>query len=180
MLFFIQQREDKILKSKRKMMTLLIMGILAPIGFVVGIPLIIFGAMNEMIFMVIGIVLVVVGFYGTPIFWLNYASAKFEYTIYELVTVDHVLSIRDLAESTGKKEIFIQNCVYKLIHERDLSGYTLKNGNLELNLKKRQEHIANNIKSNKCPNCNAFMNETSTKFTCPYCGISYAKNNQAK
>ena len=71
----VKDMKNKDIKKDCK--KLLIISILFSIGFVVGIPAIIFGAIygGAMIaLMVVGIIMVVCGFYGAPILWIAYGE----------------------------------------------------------------------------------------------------------
>ena len=74
----------------------LIFGIVSAILFVVGIPLIVMGASNQVwAVLVFGIVFVVFGFYGSPMIWINYANLRSMKRVVDAVNEEHLLSNED-------------------------------------------------------------------------------------
>lgn len=157
---------------KKDTKRLLIISIIASIGFVVGIPAIIFGAIYGgayIILMVVGIILTVIGFYGSPILWVNYAEKVRQCSIYEMITVDGITDINTIASSTGiinaKR---VEETINILIQKRYLTGYKIVNSELS-------EAVPTNKVVNKCPNCGANMTKENGKWVCKYCNSELDK-----
>ena len=61
-------------KVKKDMNVSLIVALVSSVLFVVGIPMIILFAGKMWVFMALGIIFVIFGFYGGPLLWIRYAS----------------------------------------------------------------------------------------------------------
>lgn len=143
---------------------LMLFAILLTIGFPCGIVGIVMGATKGMTWLlVIGIVFVVLGFYGAPIAWIKYGERKSLKSVLYSVCDEKIFAVNDLATqlNTNKKDIVGK--INTLIEKRYLTGYIFKNQEvLEPNYKKNAQG------QNKCPNCGAIMKGDGEE--CPYCG----------
>lgn len=153
----------------------LILAIALSIGFVVGIPLIIVGAMKMKLLMVLGIVLIVLGFYGAPMAWVSFGNLVSEKSVYFAIVEDNLLSTNDIAGNLGTKPEDIKQKINHLLQNRYLTGYKLEEDGKITKLK-NQKTETKEIKLKKCPNCGANLTETKDhKYNCKYCGTSFDK-----
>ncbi len=163
---------------KKRLYSLLVLGILAPVCLAGGIPLIVFSAINGWwIAMSLGIVMVLFGFYGTPLLWVNYGKTRSQYILWLLITQDHILTVTELASALGKKTRYIQNGIHLLISRRCLVGYKFVG---QSELVTTQPVSSDTAKTpsrtiNKCINCGAQLVDSGDKYTCTYCGSCYNK-----
>ena len=156
---------------KKDCKKLLIISILFSIGFVVGIPAIIFGAIygGAMIaLMVVGIIMVVCGFYGAPILWIAYGEKVKQSSIYDMITVDGITDVKTISNSIGNaNEEQVKRIIKILIEKRYLTGYKFEKDEVSTTNKK--------IKNHKCPNCGANLTEEYGKWVCTYCNSTLDK-----
>lgn len=167
-------------KNIKKDCTLkLLLSILLTVCFVAGIPLIISGAKSSTILLVLGIVMTVLGFYGSPMAWINYGKICSEKSIYFAITEDNLLSAKEIASNLGRQEKEIIELINHLISSRFLTGYKLdENGKLTKLAKQKEEQESHQkeLKSRKCPNCGATLTKTKdNKYICKYCGVEFDK-----
>lgn len=155
-------------KLKNKLMTNIIAGIILPILLVVGIVMIILYAKNNTILLVLGIVFVIMGFYGSPMVWVTYGSKKQDLRLLSLIYNENIYSIDSLAEQLGMEKQTALNEVRKLINQGYLTGYLLKDNNyLELNTNEKQGKKVTIV---KCPSCGAKNRVIGNSCFCEYCG----------
>ena len=154
---------------------LLIFSILLSICFIAGVPTIIIGAKNNKIIMTLGIIMTVVGFYGSPMAWVNYGHLVSSKSILYAIVDDNLTSASDIANNLGLNTEEIISKINYLIQKRYLTGYKLEeNGKITKLEKQKQE--TKEIKSKKCPNCGANLTETKDhKYQCKYCGEIFDK-----
>lgn len=167
--------KNNIYKTKNKR---LIIALLLSIGFILGIPMIIFGFINGYILLgVLGIVLTVLGFYGAPISWIAYSSMNFRITLYEQIIIDKIFSVKLLSETNNKKEKEVINEINYLISKRFLRNFIIDNNTYLIDVTDKKElnkeiFVKNNdIKTVKCNNCGAVLDITRGFGQCPYCGL---------
>lgn len=155
-------------KLKNKLIVNIIAGIILPILLVVGIVMIIVYAKNNAILLTLGIVFVVLGFYGSPMVWVVYGTKKQDLRLLSLVYNENVYSVDSLAEQLGMEKQTVLTEVRKLISQGFLTGYLLKDNNyLELNTNEKQGKKVTIV---KCPSCGAKNRVTGNSSFCEYCG----------
>lgn len=134
----VKDMKNKDIKKDCK--KLLIISILFSIGFVVGIPAIIFGAIygGAMIaLMVVGIIMVVCGFYGAPILWIAYGEKVKQSSIYDMITVDGITDVKTISNSIGSaNEEQVKQIIKILIEKRYLTGYKFEKDEVSTTNKK--------------------------------------------
>lgn len=161
-------------KIKSRITLDLILGLILPILLVVGIVMIIVFAKKNTILLVLGIVFVVAGFYGSPIVWLLYGSRKQDLRLLSLICDENIYSIDSLAEQVGCEKQNVLNEVRKLINQGYLIGYLLKDNNyLELNTNEKQNQKVTVV---KCPSCGAKNKVVGNSGFCEYCGEKLENN----
>ena len=103
---------------------LLIISIVLSVLFVGGIPMIIIGATNELwIVMGIGIAFVAVGFYGAPVAWSVYGSARPVRRVVHAVTVEHLYTVQEIAAQLSLNEKDVRAHLDKCFNKNFLVGY---------------------------------------------------------
>ena len=161
-------------KIKSRITLDLILGLILPILLVVGIVMIIVFAKKNTILLVLGIVFVVAGFYGSPIVWSLYGSRKQDLRLLSLICDENIYSIDSLAEQVGCEKQNVLNEVRKLINQGYLIGYLLKDNNyLELNTNEKQNQKVTVV---KCPSCGAKNKVVGNSGFCEYCGEKLENN----
>ncbi len=152
----------------------LIFGIVSAILFVVGIPLIVMGASNQVwAVLVFGIVFVVFGFYGSPMIWINYANLRSMKRVVDAVNEEHLLSNEEIATQLQMNERVVKSHITKAINKKYLTGYLYDGTTLSLNEKTAPKKKA--VIANKCANCGGSLTETETGWICDYCGSKFNK-----
>jgi ribosomal protein S8 len=164
-----------------------ILALLFSIGFISGIPLLIYGFINHLYLIgVLGIVFTVAGFYGTPILWIAYSSLFFKITLFEQITLDKIFSIKTLAETNNRNEKEIINNVNYLIVKRYLTNYIIEDNKYIIDIKDIKdsniEMYAENkdIQAVKCKGCGAVVNINRGYGKCPYCGLFIKNEDKEK
>lgn len=161
---------------KKRCTFLLILSIILSVFFVVGIVSIIYGATNSTALLILGIIMTVLGFYGSPISWVNFGTMVVEKALFFAITEDNITEISTLSSNLGINDKDVRAKINHLMSHRYLTGYKLdENGNL-LKLEKKQEETHKMLKLKKCPNCGANLTETKDhKYKCTYCGVTFEK-----
>lgn len=143
-----------------------------------GIVSIIFGGTKGMTaLLVVGIVMAVLGFYGSPMWWIGFGELKSKVVLMRLILNENVYSISELATQLSTTPENVNKDINYLILNNYLTGYLVHGDLLELNRNKKQD--AKNTKKSKCPNCGGVMEFDGVNWICQYCGhtVSNDKNN---
>ena len=143
------------------------------IMFVIGIPLIPIFAGDNWFLMILGIVLVVYGFYGTPLYWVSYAMSIRTKNVIEAIIYDHILTVSDLSNHLQLNEQDIINQINKIIKNRYIIGYLFDGVKLSLN---ENEKPQKKIKNVICVGCGASLTIRDDSILCPYCGKNVLGN----
>lgn len=153
----------------------LIFSIILSVFFVIGIPLIIYGAMKAKLLMVLGIIMVVFGFYGAPMAWISFGNLVSLKSVLFAITEDHLSSVSEIAGNLGLNENDVKAKINTLLTKRFLTGYKLEENGKVTPLQKPKEENKE-LKLKKCPNCGANLTETKDhKYKCKYCGVTFDK-----
>ena len=148
----------------------LIFAIVTSVLFVVGIPITIFSAINHIwVLMVLGIVFIVFGFYGSPLIWVNYGSLRSLKNVVDAVMEENILTVPELAKQLQVKEGVVRQQLTTAIKKKYITGFIYDGNTLTLNEKtapKRQVQI----NKSKCPFCGGTLEPTEKGYICPYCG----------
>lgn len=153
----------------------LIFSIVLSVCFVIGIPLIIYGAMKAKLLMVIGIIMVALGFYGAPMAWISFGNIVSLKSVLFAITEDHLSSVSEIAGNLGLNEKDVKSKINTLLSQRFLTGYKLEEDGKITSLQKPKEENKE-LKLKKCPNCGANLIETKDhKYKCKYCDVTFDK-----
>ncbi|MCI6716261.1 MAG: hypothetical protein SOZ32_00220 [Bacilli bacterium] len=162
-----------------KFLTAFILSIL----LIIGIPMIPIGFSKEVeIVGILGIVFTAVGFYGTPIAWINYTNFCKLYRLYNLIYHDKVYYMSLLASTTSQKIEIIEQEVNTLIQKGYLTSFIIVDDKL-VNLKEVKnpnDYLANaagKVQTITCEGCGyTYTYETTNGISqCPYCGKKSGK-----
>ena len=147
------------LKAKKKNLGL---AIALTVGLIVGIPCIVVGAVKMgdvkafAALLAVGIVLTVLGFYGSPIAWSRMSSVNQELTLVQAVTTEHLYTVADLSQRLNLKG------------KHTSVGYIREGDTLVLN---ENRALGPTVHDFECPRCGAPISVTAgEKARCPYCG----------
>ncbi len=155
-------------KLNKSIRILFFVSLALSIGFPLGILGIIFGAVYFIVpLLVIGIILVVGGFYAMPILWTKYADKRHDRTLLFMIEHEYIYTVADLAAQTGFKEKNVRERVKNLIMSHYLVGYLFRDDMLERNTNKRQSETS--ARTKECPRCCATMWFDGIRFRCDYC-----------
>lgn len=175
----------------KKCNTSLIFGILLTLAFVAGIPLIIFGAGNTskgalyLVLLILGIVFVVMGFYGAPMVWIHYGELKRAKVVCDMISKQNFNKISLIASTLGKNQSDINKLINDYITKGYLRGFAVVDGEF---IAKTDSLKAQNMTdvarlqgkayTKKCTNCGAVLAfETDDTVVCPYCGTPNFPNS---
>lgn len=163
-------------KTKKKKLTT---AVVLSIMFVVGIPCIIVGATfggAMFALMGFGIFCVVMGFYGSPIAWVNYGNFKRDVNIANSINFDGIRKISVICTLYGINEKTAYEIVSNLIQKRYVQNLVFNADGTELVLNdgyvniEREKHLKSAPKSVACPFCGAQVEALGMSAKCPYCG----------
>lgn len=165
----------------KKLTVSLIMGIIFSIGFPVGIILIVFhnkvSGIGSTLLLVLGIILVVLGFYGAPMVWIMYGETKSKKRICQQITLDNNQEIKYLAEINNIPTENMLKKVQELINQRLLTGYEIVDNKFVVpkgkNTLSKDEalELSGKLETVTCKGCGAEIEIVGGKKTyCKYCG----------
>ena len=165
----MKENMKNIKKDETKM---LIISIIASVLFVVGIPLIAMFAGKNWIVMTLGIVFVVFGFYGSPLLWISYAGKRKTKRVVEAVVEENLLTNSEIAQQLSMREKEVQTEIYKAINKKYLVGYIYDGETVKLNDKQKPTQ---KLHIKKCINCGGKLEQDGEKWHCPYCDMTFSK-----
>ncbi len=159
---------DKLNKSIRAK---LFIAILFTVFLPAGILSIIFGAIKGLTFLLVaGIIMTVLGFYGTPIIWVNYAEQKKLRVVLRLIVNENIFSVEELSAQLLMNQKNVTSYINSLIVKGYLTGFLFKDGVLKPNTNKKQAQAPKVKRKMKCEQCGGVMVFDGAQFVCEYCG----------
>lgn len=185
----IQTHSSYIIKEKKRArnmnlktmkhfkMKALFISLLLTLMLIGGIPMIIFGAIEKITFLlVIGIIFVVFGFYGTPIAWGRFGSLSGLQNTLIAIEQEKITDLKKLSVHLSKNEKTVRADIRLLIQMNCLKGYTLDEmGNIISN-----QPVEKTVRVGKCPHCSAPLSFDEEMIRCPYCGIILTHTQKEK
>ena len=121
----------------------------------------------------IGIGMIAIGFYGTPIGWTAaYAPKKTLYRIVSAVMEEHLHTVQEIAVQLSLSEKNVRNLLDQCFQKKYLPGIKRNGDTLILNENTalgQEEHYA------ECTACGARFLYTKEQKACPYCGTPIRK-----
>ena len=149
----------------------LIISIVISVLFVVGIPILIVGATNSnYAVMGIGIAMVVIGFYGTPMMWVSYGNKRSLKNVVDAVMEDHLTTVGEIASQLQMRERPVRDLITNALRKKYITGFIYDGNTLVPNEKQAPKK---KMSQNRCPNCGGVMEKTDTGWICPYCGSKF-------
>ena len=166
----MKENKKNIDKDIKKALFLALLGVVCLIG---GVPAIVFGATKGWWpLLVLGIVCVVFGFYGSPLLWINFGSLKTLKRVIDAVNEEHLYKISEIATQLQKREREVKDYVQKAINKKYLTGFLYDGVTLTPNEKQAPKK---KIVRSACPNCGGRLDSTENGYECPYCGSKFEK-----
>ena len=163
--------KDKVVDINKDIKKLLVISIVITLLFVLGIPLLIYGATNSIwAILGIGIAFAVIGFYGTPMIWMAYANKKALKNVVDAVMEDHLTTVGEVASQLQIRERMARDLIITGIKKKYITGYIFNGSVLSPNQK---EAPKKKVSSNKCPNCGGTLKSEENGYTCQYCGSHF-------
>ena len=138
-----------------------------------GIPLVIFGALNYskgalyIICLAAGVIFIFTGFYGCPISWVQWSEKKRYKRIVNLITSRESTTVEILAGSLALKEGDALNDVKYCLEHGYLTGYILRGNKVMLASLIDPDRMSHHA---KCGYCGATFEFQGRNGRCPYCG----------
>lgn len=155
----------------KKQKSVLFFAIFLSIGFVAGIPAIIFGASKGIsLLLVLGIILVVFGFYGSPMLWVQFGALNQAKRIVYAVEDEKLYSVQEIAKQLQLSTGEVKNQLITAINKHYIEGYLFDGEKLTANEKR-----AAIKKLSRCENCGAPLKKTRDGKYCPYCHSIFEK-----
>ncbi len=158
---------EKLNKAKNK---LFITSLIFTIMLIVCVPMIVIFAGKNWILMTMGIIFAVLGFYGTPIAWVQYGEISSLSRFIEVIEKENILSVSSLATHFQLNENIIKSKINKCIEKGYLTGFIFDGKILTHNEIKKKEKV---LKKVKCENCGANLERVEGGWYCPYCYIKF-------
>lgn len=170
------------IKTKKK----LAWGIALSIGFPLGIVMTVLGftrGQDMRAMGIVGIILIVLGFYGAPIVWIQFGQLKYYVRLREQIVGEGIKSVKMLAEVHNKKPELMANDVKTMVQKGFLEGYlvldderiidksAMKNKDYEM----MEAERAGTLNLVHCPFCNAKFELINDVGVCPYCNSKITK-----
>ncbi len=163
-------------KIKKEIIFKFILSIVLTIALLAGIFGIIFGATKPLTaLLVVGIIGVVLGFYGMPIAWIQFAEKKSLKNFLSLIVEEKITKVNELATQANTNENDIINKINLLIQGGYLKGFLFKD---KTELVVNKNTLSDDNSSTKCPNCSSNMFEKDGRFVCEYCGYVERRKQQ--
>lgn len=157
-------------KIKKKIRTFFGVGLALLIGLPAGIVMTVFGATKSITaLLVIGIVLIVAGFYAGPVLLVQVGEKKKLGRVIAAVENQNLYTAEEIAAGTGIREKAVLGYVNEALQKGYLTGYKWENGRLELIRSRKQTWEKSTV---KCPFCGApvAVDPQQGGAVCPYCG----------
>ena len=155
---------------KKKLRRTLIAAITTSIGFPVGAYLIVCGAIKEMpVLIVLGIVLVLTGFYVMPMLWISYSNTAVSFArLLHAIEEEGITDISQLATVINKDLETTEQTIKNALEKQYLTGYIIENGKLV----KIKKELGSEVNGITCSGCGARykVSKKSKDNECPYCG----------
>jgi len=169
-------------KIRRKRTLKILLIIIGAILFVAGIPAIIIGASSGKTFlMVVGIICVVVNFYGLPMYGISLGKTCEMYKTCLLITSGACQDISELSQHIKKSEKdtldffrYCQSCELLLEYKLDKNNcFVLAKELKRVKEEQKEEEITKVV---TCPGCGASVKIKGKFGVCPYCNKNIESN----
>lgn len=152
----------------------LTLAIIALLCFGAGIPIICIYAKYSTFLLTLGILMVVFGFYGSPMLFISYGSNKVSLRVYDAIVSEGLYSNIEISKQLSMSEADVKSNIQSLINKQYLIGY-LYDG---VSLKSNTNVPKNNVKQHKCSSCGGTLTKVSDGYICKYCGSKFDKDEK--
>ena len=166
-------------KIKKKIRTFFWVGLAFLIGLPAGVIMTVFGATKGITaLLVVGIVLIVAGFYVAPIMLVQVGEKKKLGRVIAAIERQNLYTAEEIAAGTGIREKAVLGYINEALQKGYIIGYKWENGRLEL-IKNRRQSLEKSTK--KCPYCGAqaIIDPKESTGVCPYCGAVLKADDNA-
>ena len=85
--------------------------------------------------MVLGILMVIFGFYGSPILFIAYGSDRQLMRIYNAITIEKLTTNKEISTQLAMTEEQVKSCIQTLVTKQYLKGYLYDGVSLKNNEK---------------------------------------------
>ncbi len=144
-------------------------GLLLSVMFPSGILSVVFGFYNDLTALgVVGIVMTVAGFYGTPLVWMGYGSRRQDRAILYVIERDRIYTVSGIAGQTGYDGRFVRDRIKAMILSRMIVGYFFNDDTLTANEMARSDEETT-TQARICVRCGATMIVRGEELFCEYC-----------
>lgn len=165
--------ENKTNKISADLKSKLIWSVVITCALIVGIPLLILGAVKGVWFLLaFGIACAVVGFYGTPLMWVSYAELRALKRVVDAVMEEHLNTVSEISSHLVLSERVAKQSVTKAINKKYITGYIFDGEKLVPNEKQAPKK---KLVQTKCANCGGSLKEEQNTYVCEYCGSIFNK-----
>lgn len=172
---------------KKRTTLIFLLSLISTIFLPVGITLTVLnskmhGAMR-VVFLVVGIVMIVIGFYGSPLFWTSYGNLRYYKSLVDQIKIDNVQGINQLAQNNAKKPEVMMKDIQTLLSKRYLTGYEIMENKYiipKTNVTLSKDDVleqTGDVYVGYCKSCGARVEMIGNKKSfCPYCGRRVTKD----
>ncbi len=158
-------------KICKKQKIVFIFALLLSVGFVLSIPAIIFGAINgKTLLLVVGIIFAVLGFYGSPILWMQFGTLNRTKRIVYAVDEEKIYTVEEIASQLQLSTSEVKSQLITAINKNYINGLLFDGKKLTANKNKSALKVLS-----RCENCGAPLKKTSDGKYCPYCHSMFEK-----
>ncbi len=146
---------------------LLIIAIVLSVMLVVGVPMIILGATNQIYaVMGIGIAFTALGFYCTPVAWSIYGANMPMKRVVRAIVAENLYTVQEISSQLSMSEQHVREFLDKAFNKGFLEGYKRSGDVITLN---ENMPASKRERTAECPNCGAKFTYTADNARCPYC-----------
>jgi Zn finger protein HypA/HybF involved in hydrogenase expression len=158
-------------KLCKKQKIVFIFALFLSIGFVASIPAIIFGAINGItLLLVVGIIFAVLGFYGSPILWIQFGALNKTKRIVYAVDEEKIYTVEEISKQLQLSISEVKAQLITAINKNYIEGLLFDGEKLTAN---KNKSTLKNL--SRCENCGAPLKKTPDGKYCPYCHSMFEK-----
>ncbi len=148
---------------------LLFFSVLCSCLFVAGIPMIVVGASQSVLaVMIAGIVFTAGGFYGVPVLWVAYAERCSLKRIVYAVEKERLLTVQSIAAQLSRPEKLVRKQLGDCLRKGYLEGYVRQGDAFSVNAAAVDDDAE--LHAAECRYCGAKFSYRGKIALCPYCG----------
>lgn len=164
----------------------LLWAIFLSVGFPLGIVMTVIGFTKGQSFRamgIVGIILIVMGFYGAPMVWIHFGQLKYFSRLKAQIVGDGIKSVKMLAEVHNRNPEVVANDVKTMVQKGYLDGYLVLDNERIIDKTKMRDKDYEMMEAERagtlnlvhCPFCNAKFELINDVGVCPYCNSKITK-----